>query len=115
MTAQYQLQPGVVKKLFDAVAPTAALNSAEFALPYSYAAAGRRIRWAYGFTANPSALAIKLQGTMNPMDAAPTWFDLDSKTTVTGDTGEVLANVEGIRARVETITGGTALTLYISI
>ena len=115
MAAQYQLEPGVPKKVFDAVAPSAALNSSEFGVPYSYAAAGRRIRWTYSFGVNPSALSIKIQGSLNPNDTTPVWFDLDSKTTVTGDSGEVLANIRGIRGRVETITGGTLVTLTILI
>lgn len=112
---------GLLKGTLAALIPAgtavgAAVNGAAFSLPHSRA--GRPVTWKVAFAGgDPSAVSTRLQGNFDAEN--PVWFDIDASTVTTGETKTVSAatfpNVEQVRARMETVTGGVTFKVEIII
>ncbi len=104
------LSLGVTKKLFDADAVAAPVNGTAYCLPAP--PSSKTIRWTTKFASAPSAVSVKLQGSLDNS----VWFDLDSSTSTAGESKSVtdIACVF-IRAQKASQTDGGALTVEIII
>src|SRR5262245_49698941 len=94
----------------------AGVNGAAFSLPHSRA--GRPVTWKTTFATDPSAVSVRLQGAFDASN--PVWFDIDTSTVFTaGETrtisGATFPNVQQVRARMETVTGGATFKVEIII
>lgn len=101
----YALQPGEPVLLFDADAAAAPVNSDAYAMATDHV---KYIAWGFSFASAPSACSIKIQVS----DDNSIWTDLDSSTTVGGETKTTNPTAARfIRAQKASQTGGGALTL----
>lgn len=73
---------------------------------------GRTIAWRTSFTGGPSAVDVRLQGSLDNTN----WFDLDNSTVTAGEYKRVVeARVKFVRAFLTTRTGGTNITVEILV
>lgn len=93
-----------VKTLLDAV--TAAVDGTALKLSHAFL----NHTWEIVVTGAPSAVNVKLQGSLN----GTTWYDLADSTTLTSEMKH-LANktVLYIRAKLVTLTGGSSPTVTV--
>lgn len=110
--AQYQIQPGIPKKLVDVGGVGAGVNSIAFGVPQTPHKGPRTITWRTAYTGPPSAVNVVLQGAINDVDAE--YFTLDTSTATAGETRAVNnANIRFIRARLVSHTGATSWTVEV--
>jgi hypothetical protein len=110
----YSIFPGDVALAFNSESPAASQASQQFALP-NYAGMpnnGRVVVWQTIYGTAPSAISVALQAAMNDVDAQ--YATIDTSTNTAGESRTV-TNVRGnfIRAKISSITGGSAITVQI--
>lgn len=99
------IQPGGQVKLFDANAVAAPVNSAEFALPTTFA---KYLSWTTNFASAPTAVSVTLEISNDKL----VWNTLDTTAALGGETRTIGPTAAAfIRARKVSQTGGGALTL----
>src|SRR5687767_10829347 len=103
--ANYQLQPGIPKKIVDGMAVGAAAKGSSFGVPGSPHKGPRTVTWRASYTGGPAAVNVVLQGAINDVDAE--YVTLDTTTNVSGETRVVQnANVRFLRGQMVSHTGG---------
>ncbi|HKF53139.1 MAG TPA: hypothetical protein VKB26_12570 [Candidatus Acidoferrales bacterium] len=108
------IYPGDVALAFNLEAPAAGQASQQFALPnYSgFPENGRTIRWQTIYGTAPTNVSVLLQTAMNDVDAQ--YATIDTSTATAGE-ARTVSGVRGnfIRAKVNTISGGSGVTVQI--
>ena len=108
------IYPGDVALAFNSEAPSAGQASQQFALPsYSgFPENGRTIRWQTIYGTAPTSVSVFLQTAMNDVDAQ--YATIDTSTATAGE-ARTVSGVRGnfIRAKVNTISGGSGVTVQI--
>ena len=110
----YAIFPGDVALAFNAESPSAGQASQQFSLPdYSgRGEQGRAIRWQTLYGSAPSAVNVSLQVALQDVDAQ--YQTIDSSTATAGESRSVAGvNAKFIRAKLTSITGGSAVTVQI--
>jgi hypothetical protein len=110
----YSVNPGDVALAFNSESPTTGQASQQFALPsYSgFPENGRTIRWQTVYGTSPSAISVVLQTAM--VDADAEYATVDT-STATGGESRTVTSIRGnfLRAKVSSITGGSAMTVQV--
>lgn len=110
----YSIFPEDVALAFNGESPAAGQASQQFAMPAfaGFPDNGRTVRWQTAFGTAPSAVNIVLQTAMADSDAQ--YATVDTSTLVAGE-ARTVTGVRGkfIRAKVSSITGGSAITIQI--
>jgi len=110
----YAIFPGDLALAFNAESPAAGQASQQFSLPvYSgRGEQGRTVRWQTLYGTAPSAINIALQVALEDVDAQ--YQTIDSSTNTAGESRSVSGvNAPFIRAKVVSITGGSAVTVQL--
>jgi hypothetical protein len=110
----YAIFPGDLALAFNAESPSAGQASQQFAVPHysGFSEGGRTIRWQTLYGTAPSAVNIALQAAMQDVDAQ--YQTIDSSTNTAGESRSVAGvNALFLRAKVTSITGGSAVTVQL--
>jgi hypothetical protein len=110
----YSIFPGDVALPFNAEGPSAGQASQQFALPdyTGFPDQGRTIRWQTIFGTAPTAVNISLQAANDDVDSH--YQNIDSSTATAGEARSVTGvNAKFLRARVNSITGGSGVTVQL--
>lgn len=108
------LQEGMPEKLFNALTSTGDNTSSAYALPATWARKGKALVWQSVMNGSPSAISLQLQGAMN--DVSAEYAVLDTSSATAGEMRHVLPiNVRFVRVRQVSRTGGTDVTVQVSI
>lgn len=106
------LFPGDVGFSFNNEAfPANGTAGAQFALPLpaGFPEQTHRVRWQTLFTGGPTAVNITLQAALEDVDAD--YKDVDTSTQTAGEQREISVAARFIRAKMNSRTGGTNLTM----
>jgi len=110
----YSLSRGVPYKLFDADSTAAPVNAPGVFVPAAGAYGRKPIRWRTAFAVAPSAVNIVLQTAANDVDTE--YITEDTSTALAGETRQIAEKAFNfVRARVVSRTGGSGVTVEVSI
>lgn len=98
-------QPAVPYPLLDAATLTASTGST-FALPY----VASLLTYQSVYASAPSAVNITIQGSSDNSN----WQTLATLTTTTGEQGNITTALPYIRAKINSNTGGSTVTIYLT-
>lgn len=103
MSIEVALLPGQVVSLIPAGTALTQVNGDSFALP----GLACQLSWQTVYASTPDAVSVKIQVSLNNTD----WVTLDTTTVVTGDVKTLIISAPFVRARIESATSGTTVTV----
>lgn len=102
MSILEQLNLGEIITLFDAHASSTG-NSSEYSLP----ARAIQLTWQTSFGTAPASVTLQLQTSLDDIN----WSTIDTSTVTTGESRTINTSAVFCRARINAISGGTAITV----
>jgi hypothetical protein len=111
----FSLNRGVPYKLLDADSTAAPVNGAGVFVPHAGHYEKKAVTWRLGFATAPSAVNVVIQVAQNDVDGE--YVTIDTSTATAGESRVVAAtySFNFIRARVVSRTGGTGVTVEVTV